>query len=51
MQVDQVPDASAWQCMITVHNFFFILDEPASGLLLTAIDLDRVIAIKWPLVA
>lgn len=36
--------------MMKVHNFFFILGEPASGVLLTTINLDRFIAVAWPIV-
>ena len=49
-QVDGIPDSTPWQCMMKVHNFFFVLGEPASGLLLTAINLDRFIAVAWPIV-
>ena len=37
--------------MTVPHNFFFILGEPASGLLLTAVNIDRVVALKYPLVS
>ena len=50
-QVDQVPDRTAWQCMWTAHNFFFVLGVPASGILLTAVNVDRFIAVAWPLVS
>lgn len=50
-QVDSIPDSTPWQCPMTVHNFFFIPGEPDSGILLTTINIDRLIAVAWPLVS
>jgi hypothetical protein len=50
IQVDAIPDRTPWQCMMVVHNFFFIFGQPASGILLTTVNIDRFIAVAWPIV-
>ena len=40
---------TAWDCMKTLHNFFFIVGEPLSAIFLSAVSLDRLIAVAVPL--
>ena len=35
---------------MTIHNFFFIFGTPASGIFLAVVNIDRLIAVAWPIV-
>ena len=39
---------SAWHCLTLPHNILFVLGEVGSAIMLTCVNLDRVIALMWP---